>query len=299
MSTYLPPIAIAVIIAIIVAIALHLSAERLRARSVATLQAINAVMEPYRRGDYEAALLGAESFRRGGQVTASYCFYRGSSLAHLGRLEEAEVWLRRNIVMRDGESLRGEDATWSKAKKKRYLAIAYSSLAHLMLQAGRFDEARECFETSIRHVPDRGSAYRGMAVLCLMRRDSPAEALRWIKLGIERDQTDPTLSPQVRKLSLGEGIAVLAWATAAESRSASDVALWVTEAIKIVGNSDIGSTAQVHYHSGCAWAELGDLQASALQYQEAFRLDPQGESGRAARAALRSAGQSDNPEGEA
>src|SRR5580700_11043224 len=146
MSTYFPPIAIAVVIAIIIGLVLRSVAERLRVRRNTTLRAISAVMEPYRRGDYEAALLGAESFRRGGQVTASYCFYRGQNLAHLGRLEEAEVWLRRNIAMRDQKSMRDEK------NEKRHLAIAYSSLGHLMLRAGRFDEARECFETSISHV---------------------------------------------------------------------------------------------------------------------------------------------------
>jgi len=127
-----------------------------------------------------------------------------------------------------------------------------------MLQAGRFDEARECFETSIRHVPERGSGYRGMAELFLMRRDSPAE-----------------------------------------SRNASDVALRVTEAITGVGSGNIYVTAQVHYHSGCAHAELGDLRASTLQYREAARLDPQGPWGRAAQAALKSGAQSEGPGGAA
>jgi len=100
MLTFFPPIAIAVVIAIIAGLVLRKVAERLRVRRVATLQAIHAVMEPYRRGDYETALRGAESFRRGGQLTAPCCFYRGANLGHLGRLEEGEVWLRRNIGMR-------------------------------------------------------------------------------------------------------------------------------------------------------------------------------------------------------
>jgi len=284
MSTFSHPIATAVVIAIISVLVL---------RMVPRMVAIHVVMEPYRRGDYEAALRGSEKFWHRGQVTVHYCFYRGSILAYLGRLEEAEIWLRRNIAMRDEEPVPGKE------KQRRLLAIGYTCLGELMLQAGRFDEAGECFEKSIRHVPERGSCYLGMAELCLMRRDNPAEALRWAKRGIACEEVDPITSREVRAVNLGKGTAILAWATAAYSRSASDMASLVTEAINSVGNSSVSSTARVHYHSGCAWAELGDLQASALQYQKAAKLDPQGEWGRAARAALRSAGQSGDAEGEA
>jgi tetratricopeptide (TPR) repeat protein len=244
------------------------------------LPAINAVMEPHRRGDYEAALQASECLRRGGEVTAAYCFYRGANLAHLGRLEEAEVWLRRNIAMRDEK------------KERRHLAIGFTTLGHLMLQAGRFEEAQECFETSMRHFPGRGSGYRSMAELCLLlRRDSPAEALRWANLAIRHAQADREISGELRKMNLGEDLATLAWATAADSRSASEVARLVAEAVASVGTSNIQSTAQVHYLSGCAYAEIGDLRNSAQHYEEAARLDLQGHWGRAANAALRSSRQ--------
>src|SRR5450755_2764917 len=74
------------------------SVDKLR-HGMAKLKAIDVVMEPYRRGDYEAALAAAEAFREDGEVTPSYSFYRGYILAHLGRLSEAEVWLRRNVAM--------------------------------------------------------------------------------------------------------------------------------------------------------------------------------------------------------
>jgi hypothetical protein len=44
----------------------------------------------------------------------------------------------------------------------------------------------------------------------------------------------------------------------------------------------------VHYQSGRAYSELGDLQTSAQHYAEAARIDLQGHWGRAARAALKS-----------
>jgi tetratricopeptide (TPR) repeat protein len=247
-------------------------------RSRATLAAIKAVMEPYRRGDYETALQASEGFRQGGEVTASYCFYRGSILEHLGRLEEAEVWLRRNIAMRDAK------------REQRFLAIGFSVLGDVMLQGRRFDEAQECFETSMRHFPGRGAGYRSMAELCLLRRDSSAEALRWAKLAVGREQADQ-LSRELRKINLGEDLATLAWATAADSHSASEVSRLVAEAVASVGASNVQSTALVHYQSGCAYAELGDLRSSAQHYEEAAKLDLQGHWGRAARAALRSSRQ--------
>jgi tetratricopeptide (TPR) repeat protein len=240
---------------------------------MATLNAIDGFMEPYRRGDYEAALQATESFRQDGDVTASYCFYRGSCLAHLGRLPEAEVWLRRNIALR-------------KEDQKRHLAIGYTTLGHLMLQAGRYDDAVECFQTSLHHFPGRSSGYRSMAEAYLLRGDNPSEALRWTRLAIDQAKGDREISPELRKMNLGESFATLAWATAAASHTAPEVARLVAEAVAGVGAGSISSTAQVHYQSGRAYEELGDAGNSLHHYREAARLDLQGEWGRAGRAAL-------------
>jgi hypothetical protein len=43
----------------------------------------NAVMEPYRRGDYQTALAQTESFKKVGE-SGEYCFYRGAILLELG-----------------------------------------------------------------------------------------------------------------------------------------------------------------------------------------------------------------------
>src|SRR5271169_3445379 len=138
---------------------------------LATLKAIDGEMEPYRRGDYEAALQAAEGFRMDGEVTAPYCFYRGYNLMHLGRLQEAEVWLRRNIALR-------------KEEQKRHLSIGFTALGHLMLQTGRYDEAVECFETSLRHFPERSNGPRSMAEAYMVRGGDPSEAMRWATLAL-------------------------------------------------------------------------------------------------------------------
>jgi hypothetical protein len=52
-------------------------------------------MDACRREDYEEVLRRAEGLKLSGEETSSYCFHHGSNLGHLGRLDEAEFWLRR------------------------------------------------------------------------------------------------------------------------------------------------------------------------------------------------------------
>jgi tetratricopeptide (TPR) repeat protein len=248
------------------------SAERLR-HGMAMRDALDSVMMPYRRGDYEAALQAAEGFRLDGDISAAYCFYRGACLAQLERLPEAETWLRRNIALR-------------RENESRFLAIAYTTLGHLMLQAGRPGEAVDCFETSIKYFPGRSSGYRSMAEAVLMRGGDSCEALRWAKRAIEKEKADRQTTPELRQLNLGECTATLAWAVAAASHDASEVARLVTEGVALVGTGSLSSTAQVHYLSGRAYEELGDAAQSAHHYGEAAKLDRQGAWGRAARAAI-------------
>jgi tetratricopeptide (TPR) repeat protein len=240
---------------------------------VKVLQTLGEVMGPYRRGDYETALKAAEGFKRDGQITRSYCFYRGSMLERLGRLEEAEKWLRRHIDLAEQE------------ENRRYVAIGHSKLGNLLVQAGRYQEAKQCFERSMRHFPGRSSGYRNMAELCLVRGDRPAEAVRWAKLAMEREQAD-RMSAELRRLNTGEILATQAWATAAETHNIGEVTALVAQARASVGTSDMSSTALVEYQSGRAFAELGDKRRAVEHYEAAAKLDPQGRWGRAARAAI-------------
>jgi len=235
--------------------------------------AIQAVMEPYRRGDYKASLAAVEGLRRDNEVTHNYCYYRGAILAHLGRLDEAEVWLRRSIAMRAEDNLAA------------FRAISHTTLGQLMLQAGRYDEAEKCFQSSMQCNPNRGSPYRSLAELCLLRRGNPEEAMRLAKMAIVKEQANH-LTLEIRKLSRGEQLATLAWATAAGTHNSSEVARLVAEAIENVGSGNVQSTAEVQYHSGCAYTELGDIQAGVRHYEAAARIDRQGHWGRLAQAAL-------------
>jgi tetratricopeptide (TPR) repeat protein len=132
----------------------------------------------------------------------------------LGRVDEGEVWLRRAIAIHD------------RTRDNRRLAIAFSTLGHLMLQTGRFDEAQKCFEESLRQCPGRGSGYRSMAELCLLRRDEASEAMRWAKLAVVHEQADRHLTAKLRKINLGEDLATLAWATAPVPKTLVKLLAW-------------------------------------------------------------------------
>ena len=248
------------------------AAQQLR-RGMAALNAIDAVMKPYRKGDYQAALEAAEAFRYEGEVSPSYCFYRGANLMHLGRLPEAETWLRRNIEMR-------------KKNETRHISIGYTSLGHLLLLSGRFDEAMECFHKSMSLCPQRSSGYRHMAEGLLLAGGDAADALRWAKQSVEKGKSDKEISLALRKLILGESLATLAWAVAAESHNTPEVARLTDEAVASVGTDTLSSTAQVLYQCGRAFAALGDNDKSMHYFEKTAALDLQGEFGRAARAAL-------------
>jgi len=84
-------------------------------------------MDAYHRGDYATALHEAEGLGISAKPARSvymqsYYLYCGTLLAQLGRIEEAEVSLRRHVALRD-ES-KGKVAGLDDALEKKRLAIA-------------------------------------------------------------------------------------------------------------------------------------------------------------------------------
>lgn len=238
--------------------------------SPALLQkAMDAVMAPYRDGNYQAALLAAEGLRPGGGKPAPYCFFRGTMLMHLGHYMEAEKWLRESI---------------SREKEPQQTAIGYSTLGQLLIHQQRYEESLQCFATSLRHWPDRGSTHRDMAE-ALLHRGHLSKAFQCAKMAIDKDSAAGALPPGAYGLNMSANLATLAWAVAASSREKAEVDRLVNEAMPLVADSQVRSiTAHVHYHSARAYSELGDAGRSGHHYEEAARIDPGGLWGRAARA---------------
>jgi tetratricopeptide (TPR) repeat protein len=235
--------------------------------------ATNAVLDAYRKGDYAGALRAAEAFKGNADLAGSYFFFTGTMLMNLGRLEEAEQYLRRRLNVATDEKL---------------TALSYSSLGLLLLEMQRYDEAMECFQTSLRHWPDRGSSHRDIAEVCLRRGGHTSDAVKWAQLAVKEDRStgDWTGSPEAQEvynINLAEDLSTLAWALAEDSRDRAQVDRLVDEAVKLVGTAT-SPTAQVHCHSGRAYLALGDSPKSERHFEEAARIDPNGLWGRTARA---------------
>jgi tetratricopeptide (TPR) repeat protein len=124
--------------------------------------ALEAVSSAYRAGDYTTALEKTENLKDGSQVTAPYCFFRGSMLHYLGRLNEAEASLREGLFLE---------------KQPRQRALAFNTLASVLMDLERYAEAIEFYENASRAWPDRGSSHRGIAEVWLRQGREFREAL--------------------------------------------------------------------------------------------------------------------------
>jgi tetratricopeptide (TPR) repeat protein len=237
------------------------------------MDAIHAVLGAYRKGDYAGALQAAESLKGNPDRAAAYFFFSGMMVMNLGRLQEAEQFLRRHLTL---------------ATDEKRTALAYSSLGQLLLEMQRYDEAVECFQTSLRHWPDRGSAHRDLAEACLRRGGHTADAVQWARLAVKEDRSrdDSGSSPEAQEVyntNLAEDLATLAWAVAEDSRDRAEVDRLVGEAVTLLGPAT-SPAAQVHCHSGRAYLALGNSRKSEHHFEEAARIDPNGLWGRTARA---------------
>jgi tetratricopeptide (TPR) repeat protein len=239
------------------------------------MDTIKAILDAYRKGDYAGALRAAEALKGNPALAASHFFFSGIMLMNLGRLQEAEQYLRRHLTV---------------ATDEKKTALAYSSLGHLLLEMQRYDEALECFETSLRHWPNRGSSHRDIAEASLRRGGHTSEAVKSAQLAVKEDRSKDNLagSPEAQEVyntNLAEDLSTLAWAIAEDSRERAQVDRLVDEAVTLLGPGT-SPAAQVHCHSGRAYLALSDSRKSEHHFEEAARIDPNGLWGRSARAMM-------------
>ncbi|HUA19302.1 MAG TPA: SDR family oxidoreductase [Bryobacteraceae bacterium] len=242
-----------------------------RAQARRAMRSLKGMLDAYRAGDYETALRFIDSMQ-GNRLIRGSATLRGGMLLNLGRIDEAEQCLREGIAL--------------KLDSKR-MALAYSSLGQLLLERKRYNEAMQCFQTSLKHWPERGSTHRDIAEACLRRGANTAEAVKWARLAVTEDRATKAASPQAKEsadINLGEDLATLAWAVAADSRDRDEVDRLVDEALPLVRNV-VPVTARVRCYAGHAYQALGDSRNSEYHFDEAARIDPHGLWGRSARAA--------------
>jgi tetratricopeptide (TPR) repeat protein len=247
---------------------------------------IEALLAPYRKGDFDAALKAVEGLRKDPRA---YCSFRGGILTQLGDLKEAEELLQKSIQLSEQREIAlqaGGSRTGAALKRQlRLTALSRSMLGELYIERARYDDALRCFEASLRDWPGRGASHRAIAEVWLRRGDSPAEALKWASLAVEEERASKEYTQEVRDTNLGEALATLAWAVSVESHDQTQVDRLVEEAESKVGSRVITSCAQVQYLSGRAYEEIGDTSRSTQHFTEAARIDTHGRWGRAARVA--------------
>lgn len=247
----------------------HRKGKGVIAREIRMTRAINAVVAAYRAGDYALALQKAEGLKDGSSKTAEYCFFRGSMLHHLGQLSEAEASLREGIRLETDE---------------RQRALVYNTLACVLMDQERFPESIAFFENAGRAWPDRGANHRGIAEVWLRQRREFSEALDHARQAVEIDRGAVGMKKEALDSRLGEDLAVLAWAVAANSGDAREVESLLADAFPLCGTKTKPTLAEAHDHAGRAYAALKMPEKSRDHFRQAAEIDTQGNFGRVARA---------------
>jgi tetratricopeptide (TPR) repeat protein len=230
-----------------------------------------AVMAAYRPGDYSTALSASEGLKDGTSKTGPYCFYRGTMLHLLGRLNEAESILREGLLLE---------------KNPRLRALAANTLATVLMDQERFAEAVELYQLAHRAWSDRGSSIRGIAEVWLRQGREFPEALKQAQRAVAIDKRASGLSKEALEHRLGEDLAVLAWALAANSAGAGTVDFLVAEALRLCSSGAKAILAQVHCHAGQAYLVIQNIEKSRGHFYQAAEIDPQGIFGAMARSTI-------------
>ena len=228
------------------------------------------VIGAFKRGFYEAALGATEKLMEDDNPTAEYCFYRGEILLQMGKVKDGERMFRQCLEMQPEASLATQ---------------AQRSLGNLMLALGRCDEALENYRLVLQHAPKNAIVHRAMAEANLVKGET-TEALRLAQLAVDMQHAENIHTRNLHSRFLGEELATLAWALAANEGSAEKTEELVNEAVATVGLDFVCSTAQVHTHAGAAYAALGQTEKSAYHLGKAATIDINGLWGRRAKAMM-------------
>jgi tetratricopeptide (TPR) repeat protein len=230
--------------------------------------ALSALMTAYRAADYALALKETETLKRGDSKTPEYCFYRGALLHKLEQFIEAET------ILREGLPLQPND---------RFKALTYNTLAEVLMDQERFEESIECFRSAGRAWAGRGSNLRGVAEVWLRQGLHLPEAMESARQAVEIDRRADELVTEALDQRVGEDLAVLAWAIAANSGTLSQVELMLAEAFRLCGTRSKPVLAQLHYHAGRAYKTIKAGEKSREHFGHASAIEPRGVFGRLAR----------------
>jgi len=232
--------------------------------------AMKLTMAAYRAGDYEQGLKTTEGLKG---ETRVYCYMKGSMLWHLGRLAESEASLREGLPLE---------------KDSRSISLVCNTLASVLLDQQRYAESIEFYETAGRLWPDRGANLRGVAEVWLRQgkelKLALEKALQAADIDRQACSTTIGMNKEVLDERLGEDLAVLAWAVAANSGTAKEVESLLSQAYPLCGNRSKPVTGMLHYHIGRAYLALNVAEKSREHFHLAVDSDPNGPAARLAQA---------------
>jgi tetratricopeptide (TPR) repeat protein len=171
-------------------------------------------------------------------------------------------------------------------KKRRLRALCGSQLGYVLLAQQRYAEAIAWFGSSIADWPKRGGGHRGIADTLLRQGVQPAEALRRARQAAELDEVNTAPGAESRDINLSESLAMLAWAEAVNAGAAAEVERLLSRAFTLCPETTVPVRAELHYLAGRAYAALGKSEESAREFERAAKLDPNGNYGRSAKAAM-------------
>jgi len=150
----------------------------------------------------------------------------------------------------------------------------------------RFAEAVEFYQLAHRAWSDRGASLRGIAEVWLRQGRELPEALKQAQQAVAIDKRATGLPKEALEHRLGEDLAVLAWALAANSAGVGTVEFLVAEALRLCSSGAKAILAQVHYHAGQVYLALQNAEKSQEHFRQAAEIDPQGIFGAMARSTI-------------
>jgi tetratricopeptide (TPR) repeat protein len=212
------------------------------------------------RADYDQALLLMHRMK----ALAKHEF-QGTILALAGRPEEAE-----EIV--------GKLA--SEACEPMERARRLTLLAEILMDQGRYAQAKETLEEAVRMNVGLGSTCNALAEWYLLQGIEPQQALDLV------EQANTALGSAALKSSVRNAIIAFRFATKSlalarlgrhpEAESA------IMEAFRIADAKFVPGMALLHWHAGMAFVAMGQPSKAGDHFQEAAAIDAQGKYGKRA-----------------
>ena len=167
--------------------------------------------------------------------------------------------------------------------KRSDARFALDRLSGILIDMGKFEEARECLERAISLDAGFDLACLDRAQLMLMEGDDPQQALELAERALEA-KPSPAVYCTGRQTA-AEIHAVRAWAFAALGRR-RDAEVSTQRALDRADQNCPPVVAGIYWRLGRAMAALGDRNAAMIHLRNTALLDPQGKYGDLARAEI-------------